>query len=110
MLATAASAAGYLLLILRWHGNTGLWEDLYIVPGGFGTGVAISATFIVLSVSLDKSELAIAGSGLYMTSSVGAILGLSTVAFVLQHALSKELSAVLNGFPNENEVHYCPDS
>jgi hypothetical protein len=36
--ATLSSALTYLLLILRWHGHTGILESLYIIPGGFGCG------------------------------------------------------------------------
>ena len=32
-LAVTCSSLSYLLLMLRWHGNTNWWESLYIIPG-----------------------------------------------------------------------------
>lgn len=31
--ATLSGCSSYLLLMLRWHGNTNWWESLYIMPG-----------------------------------------------------------------------------
>ena len=33
VLAAISSAVCYVLLILRWHGKTNVWESLYIAPG-----------------------------------------------------------------------------
>lgn len=35
----------YAVLILRWRGETGWWETMEIVPGGFGLGVCLSSEF-----------------------------------------------------------------
>jgi hypothetical protein len=32
ILAAALSSFSYVLLMLRWHGNTNVWESLYIFP------------------------------------------------------------------------------
>jgi len=49
ILSSISSMTSYLLLILRWKGNTGWLESLDIVPGGFGTGIAFSAAFIAMT-------------------------------------------------------------
>jgi hypothetical protein len=49
ILSSISSMTAYLLLIFRWKGNTGWLEGLYIVPGGFGTGIAFSAAYIAMT-------------------------------------------------------------
>ena len=56
--------AAYLLMAGRWTGHTGILEVLYIVPGGFATGVAWSSMFVALRVRSTEEELAIVASGL----------------------------------------------
>jgi MFS family permease len=33
LLAVLAGSFSYILLMLRWHGDTNFWESLYIFPG-----------------------------------------------------------------------------
>lgn len=79
ILATFSSSLAYLLLIVFWKGNTNWWESLEIIPSGFGTGIAFSATFIGLTSAVPKSEMAVATSGLYLSSGVGVVVGKSVV-------------------------------
>jgi hypothetical protein len=87
VLATLASSSAYLLLMLRWHGNTGLLESMYIVPGGFGTGIAQSALFISLQAVVDKAHIAPAVGVMYLITSVGFIFGLACMSATLQGVL-----------------------
>ncbi|KAG4427507.1 hypothetical protein IFR05_017011, partial [Cadophora sp. M221] len=50
LLAALSSSLSYILLIIRWTADREInWlESLEIVPGGFGTGIAFSATFVGL--------------------------------------------------------------
>lgn len=96
LVATIVSSIGYLLLILRWHGNTGWAESLYISPGGFGTGVVQSALFISLQAAIDPAYTAIAASTLYLTSSVGMLAGMAGVSAVLQGTLRSGLNRRLD--------------
>jgi hypothetical protein len=41
------------LMILRWHGHTSLLESLYIIPGGFGNGIALSTFSIGLTAGVE---------------------------------------------------------
>ncbi|KAJ4343929.1 hypothetical protein N0V95_006531 [Ascochyta clinopodiicola] len=89
--ATGVASLAYLLLILRWHGNTNWLESLYIFPGGFGTGIASSTLFISIQAALDPSFTAIAASTLYLASSIGMLGGMAGVSAVLQQSLRANL-------------------
>ncbi|KAL2268224.1 hypothetical protein VTJ83DRAFT_3070 [Remersonia thermophila] len=92
VLAVTASSLSYLLLMLRWHGRTNLWESLYIFPGGFGTGVAQSAVFVSLQAAIaDPAHLAPAISFMYLSTTLAVTLGLPIVNAVLQSFLEKSL-------------------
>jgi MFS family permease len=83
LVATLVAAFSYTLLILRWHGHIDWLESLYIVPGGFGTGIAQSALFIALQASVEKENMAVAASALYLSAGVGFVSGMAGVAAVL---------------------------
>lgn len=91
LLATIAASIGYLLLILRWHGNTNWLESLYIVPGGFGTGVAQSAIFISIQAAVDPSLAAVATAALFLSTSVGMVAGMAGVSAAMQAMLRRGL-------------------
>ncbi|KAH6847089.1 major facilitator superfamily domain-containing protein [Chaetomium sp. MPI-CAGE-AT-0009] len=92
ILAVALSSFSYLLLMLRWHGNTNFWESLYIFPGGFGTGVAQSAVFVSLqAVVADPAHLAPAISFMYLTSTVALTIGVPLSNAVMQAVLRRVL-------------------
>lgn len=91
-------------MILRWHGHTSFLESLYIIPGGFGNGIALSASFIALTAGVDAGQIAIASSGLYLSSSLGMVSGLSVAAAILQSTLRKELRIRLEGWGEREMV------
>lgn len=71
ILSVAISSLGYLALLLRWHGHTNWLESLYIIPGGFGTGMAQSALFISLqAVIADPAHMSPAVSFMYLSGTV----------------------------------------
>jgi MFS family permease len=87
ILATICSSASYFLLILRWDGHTNWLESLYIVPGGFGSGIVQSALFISIQAAIDPAYAAVAASNLYLANSVGMVAGMAGVNAVLQEGL-----------------------
>jgi hypothetical protein len=91
LLAVAAGSIGYLLLILRWHGNTNWLESMYIFPGGFAMGVIQSTLFINVQASIDPAHSAVAASSLYLASSVGMLMGMAGTSAVLQGTLASAL-------------------
>ncbi|KAH6623799.1 major facilitator superfamily domain-containing protein [Chaetomium tenue] len=98
ILAVTLSSFGYLLLMLRWHGNTNFWESLYIFPSGFGTGIAQSAVFVSLqAVVADPAHLAPAISFMYLTSTVALTIGLPLSNAVMQAVLRRVLEGRLLG-------------
>jgi MFS family permease len=90
--ATMAASTGYLLLIVRWHGNTNWLESLYIFPCGFAMGALQSALFISVQASIDPSFSAIAASVLYLAQPIGNVAGLAVASAVLQGTLKEGLS------------------
>ncbi|KAL2061394.1 hypothetical protein VTL71DRAFT_7667 [Oculimacula yallundae] len=105
LLAALSSASSYLLLILRWKGNDTNWlESLDIVPGGFGTGVAFSATFIALTASVERGDMAVAMSGLYLCSGLGFVLGVAGASAVQIVTLKDLLVKALDGVDGSREM------
>ncbi|QDS75640.1 hypothetical protein FKW77_006935 [Venturia effusa] len=100
------AAACYLLLILRWHGNTNFWESLYIIPGGFGTGMAEASTFIGLTASVAPDYQAIVISGLFLAANVGVILGLAGSSAVAELSLQRELNQRLSDYPDKGKASH----
>jgi hypothetical protein len=101
--ATAFTTA-YTLMYLRWHGHTSFLESLYIIPGGFGNGIALSASFIGLTAGVEPCQVAIASSGLYLSSNIGMVGGLSIAAAILQTSLRKNLRIALEGLNNREKI------
>lgn len=101
-----SSSTAYLLMMLRWHGHTSFLESLYIIPGGFGNGIALSTSFISLTAGVEPCQVAIASSGLYLSSNVGMVLGLSLASAILQSTLRKELRISLEGIDHRETVCY----
>ncbi|RVD87898.1 uncharacterized protein DFL_002101 [Arthrobotrys flagrans] len=76
VLAGIISTVASTLLILRWNGQTGFLESLYIFPGGFGMGLSQAASFVAMTAGLEKEHYAVATMGLYLASSLGAVAGI----------------------------------
>ena len=91
-------------MLARWHGHTSFLESLYIVPGGFGNGIALGVTFIALTAGVDPSQMAIASFGLSLSSNIGMVGGLSIAAAVLQGTLRKQLRISLEGTKGRDKV------
>jgi hypothetical protein len=79
---------------------------LFIIPGGFGNGVALSASFITLTAGISCQEMAVSSSGLFLSSHVGLAPGLGIATAVLQMTLRSRLNVGLAGFPHKEEVGY----
>ncbi|PVH69662.1 MFS general substrate transporter [Cadophora sp. DSE1049] len=104
ILGAISASLSYTLMLVRWHGHTSFLESLYILPGGFGNGIALGVTFIALTAGVDPSQMAIAGSGLYLSSNIGMVGGLSIAAAVLQGTLRKQLRISLEGMEGRDEI------
>jgi hypothetical protein len=81
------SSLGFILHFLEWHGRTSLAELMYIIPGGFGTAVSQSTTFVQLTAGVGAKDFAIAGCSLYLSKNMGIAVGPTIMTAVLQSAL-----------------------
>lgn len=104
ILATVSSSLTYSLLIFRWHGRTSILESLEIIPGGFGTGMAASATFIALTSSLQHADVAMATGGMYLATTVGSVVGIAVSSSVQVSALKALLVQALEGVPKSGKI------
>ncbi|KAH7136348.1 major facilitator superfamily-domain-containing protein [Dactylonectria macrodidyma] len=89
------SMASYSLMLFRWQGHTGWLESLYVIPGGVGTGLAQSAVFIALQAAIDPSDRAVAASGLYLTGTIGCVVGLAASSSSTQVVLRRVVQTKL---------------
>lgn len=104
VLATTCASVSYALLIMRWKGNTSWLESLEIMPSGFGTGLAFSATFIALQASVKREEIAISTGGLYTASAVGMVVGIAASSTAQLGTLRAALQQSLGGLNQGKEV------
>ncbi|CAG9977193.1 unnamed protein product [Clonostachys byssicola] len=105
LLAPVSSCFCFVLLLLFWNGKTPIWQSLLVFFGGFGTGIAHSAIFVAIAAGVDEEHMAIASSGLYLSTSVGAVTGISAGSAVMQAVLRPTLEKSLVGVvPNIEEV------
>lgn len=84
-------AISYLLLILQWHGNTGFWESLEIVPGGFGMGICGSVIFVAMAAAVEHKDMAMATSGLFQSLNISVATGITLANSILRWSLQSEL-------------------
>lgn len=100
------SMAAFAALVLVWRGHTTFLESLLIFPVGLATGVAHSATFIGLGAGVEEEDIAIAGSGLYLSSNVGSVAGVSLGNAIYQSTLRRGLNRALEGSPYKEDVSF----
>ncbi|EYB30290.1 hypothetical protein FG05_07720 [Fusarium graminearum] len=97
LVATVTSSVSYILLLLRWHGQTNVWESLYIFPGGLGTGAVQTGVFVAVQAATDPTHKAAALGGVWLTVMVGAIVGMTAVSTATMHFMASSLSTTLQG-------------
>jgi hypothetical protein len=81
----------YLLLLLRWHGNTGFLESLYIIPSGFGTGIAQNAVLIVIQSSVNGADKAAAVAGMFLVMQVAVSAGMTLSNAAMMSVMRRKL-------------------
>lgn len=94
--------ATYILLLLRWNGNTKSLETFYIVPAGFATGMAQSAAFVSMTSLLEPPKIAMATGVYFPTSSLGTITGVASTNAVLSGLFRRNLEDSLTGHGKTN--------
>ncbi|KAL5628311.1 hypothetical protein BROUX41_003059 [Berkeleyomyces rouxiae] len=96
--AMISSCLCYTLLILTWHGPVGWFKSLFVMPGGFGSGVAQGAVFISLQNVIDKSHVAPALSTLYLSTTIGPIIGVAASTAIMKTGIKSKLGSSLVNF------------
>lgn len=97
IISALSSGLCFTLLIILWHGDTPSWQSIFIFPGGFATAIAHSVIFIIVACSVSEKDMAIAGSGLYLSGSIGAVAGISGVSATFTTSVQKGLRQHLEG-------------
>ncbi|KAJ5741169.1 Major facilitator superfamily domain general substrate transporter [Penicillium malachiteum] len=98
------AAISYALLYLKWDGQTGFWESFYIIPGGFGTGMASAAAFIAMTATLPSEEVAMATAGYMMLIGFAMTAGVTMSNSVLGIEFERELRRNLRGPGSERII------
>ncbi|KAI1814935.1 major facilitator superfamily transporter [Poronia punctata] len=83
VMSSLSASLAYILLIIRWRGDTNWWESLYIIPGGFGAGMGASALFVGLNAVIEPAHKAVIVSGLQLALPVGMLLGVTASSAAL---------------------------
>lgn len=104
VLSSLFSILCFTLLIIFWRNHTTPTQSLVIFFGGFGTGMANSAVFVGLTAGVDKESIAIAASGLYLSSNIGAVTGVSAAGAIFQNALRWKLDRILSRESDGTEI------
>lgn len=97
VLAGLVASVSYILLYLRWDGETGFWESLYIIPGGMGTGIASAAAFVAMTALLPPEEIAMATAGYMLLISFAMTAGVTVSNTVLSAQFLHQLRRNLHG-------------
>ncbi|KAL2867831.1 major facilitator superfamily domain-containing protein [Aspergillus lucknowensis] len=93
----------YLLQYVRWNGETGPWESLYIVFGGIGSGSCSSASFVSMTAFLEPHEIAMATAGFLLLLNLALTAGVTTNYTVLGAEFKRQLQHRLHG-PDAHKI------
>jgi hypothetical protein len=112
ILAPLCAILAFVLCLLTWKGEatSPALRSIVTFPGGFATGVAHSALFVALTAGVAEEDIAIAGSGLYLSGSIGAVIGTSAPSAIYQAALRSGLADALAGREDMQEVGDCTET
>ncbi|KAF4342777.1 multidrug resistance [Fusarium beomiforme] len=99
-----SSITSYTLMLLRWHGETNWLESLYVFPGGLGMGIAQSAAFIALQASIDPKDKAAASSGIFLSVTLGSVVGMAGTSAAIQGFLRYDIQQNLSHLGKSQHV------
>ncbi|KAJ5112038.1 hypothetical protein N7532_000083 [Penicillium argentinense] len=104
ILAGLIASTSYISLYTQWTGHTGLWESLYIIPGGVGTGIASASAFVAMTAILPPEEMAMATAGYMLLISFAMTAGVTTSNTVLGMEFQRQLRSKLTGPGSERVI------
>ncbi|KAL4804571.1 major facilitator superfamily domain-containing protein [Aspergillus unguis] len=97
VVAGLVACISYVLQLLRWNGDTGFFESLYIIFGGLGSGFASSAAFVSMTVFLEPHEVAMATSGYLLFLNFAVSAGVTSNYTLLGAEFKRQLQGRLHG-------------
>ncbi|KAH6955770.1 hypothetical protein BKA56DRAFT_624930 [Ilyonectria sp. MPI-CAGE-AT-0026] len=97
-------ASSYLLIFAFWNGHTSFWESLYVIPGGFATGLAQSAAFVPMASCLENQDLAMATGWFFLVSSLGTVSSVMVTNVMLQSSFRRNLERVIEDLDKDNLI------
>ncbi|KAK6219245.1 hypothetical protein LQW54_002233, partial [Pestalotiopsis sp. IQ-011] len=95
IIASVAGSLSYILLILRWLGDTNWWESLYIILGGLGAGMGNTAVFVGINAIVEPAHKAAVVSGLFLSTAIGMITGIAATSAIMLEVMQKSLNEKL---------------
>jgi MFS family permease len=109
VLASLIACTAYITIIVGWRGTIYGWEALEISPGGFGSGVTTTSTFIALTADMSHENMAVVTSGFYLSSNLGTVLGVS-ISSSIQRGMLKVLPRRRLPFSDGANLKACRSS
>lgn len=67
-------------------------------------GIVYATTFVGLTAGVEERQMAIAGTGLYLSGNLGMLIGVSLASKIMQASLRKGLQKALMGFDGREVV------
>ncbi|KAL4960096.1 major facilitator superfamily domain-containing protein [Aspergillus stella-maris] len=104
-LAGLIACISYVLQFIRWNGDTGVWEGLYIIFGGLGSGAASSAAFVCMTAFLEPQEIAMATGGYLLLLNFAITAGITSNYTLLGSEFRRQLHARLHGPGAHKIIH-----
>jgi hypothetical protein len=104
ILSSLSAILCFSLLLTFWRGHTSTTASLVIFFGGCASGMANSAVFVGLTAGVEKEQMAIATTGLYLSSNISVVAGVSAASAIFQSALRANLHRILERVVDGDEV------
>ncbi|THV63802.1 MFS general substrate transporter [Aureobasidium pullulans] len=104
ILASMSAMICFSLLLVLWRGHTSTAGSLVIFFGGCASGMANSAVFVGLTAGVEKHQMAIATTGMYLSSNIAMVAGVSAASAIFQSALRSNLHQALGRMVGGDEI------
>ncbi|THZ11867.1 MFS general substrate transporter, partial [Aureobasidium pullulans] len=104
ILASMSAMLCFSLLLVLWRGHTSTAGSLVIFFGGCASGMANSAVFVGLTAGVEKHQMAIATTGMYLSSNIAMVAGVSAASAIFQSALRSNLHRALGRMLGGDEI------
>ena len=102
--ATLSCLTYYIVILLRWSGNSWWADTWYLILGGLGMGCTRNTTFVHPAASVEARDMAVARKTGFVSQSVGGLVSGNVFNVLHNVALIDQLNSRLHGYHNKNEV------